>query len=162
MRPQADCSEHGQRSHFEVPDPAPNLNLILRVMASSASHNSGLPDSLHAHRAPLLPGLLEPSQLGQTAVDKMDILWPGFSACLVLISPSVYIFSPSCTPVGGRMFTSDRAAWIKLSGMEVLDQDRGGEETHKHMDVIGWPSASHHREPPPEFLPMLGAEKEKA
>lgn len=59
----------------------------------------------------------------------------------------------------GTKFTSERASGSELPVVEVLAQGKGGGETHKHLDVISWAISSHHRDPPPEFLPVLGAEK---
>lgn len=44
--------------------------------------------------------------------------------------------------------------------MGVTAQGRCGEETHRHLEVIGQEFASHHRDPPSEFLQVLGAGKE--
>lgn len=95
-------------------------------------------------------------------IEKMKILWPGFSPYLILVSPIIYIKGPSYIPVGSRMFTSGRATWGELSVSEVLAHQRGGKETHKCLDRIGLVSTRHHRDAPTEFLLVLGVGKETA
>lgn len=68
------------------------------------------------------------------------------------MSPAEYIEEPVSIPMDRGMFTSNRARSV----MAVPAQGRGGEKTHKCIDVIGLTPASHQRDQFMESLLVLG------
>lgn len=73
-------------------------------------------------------------------------------SCLILILLIVYIKEPIPIPMGAGCYLLTEPLGVNHSSWGIPTQGRGGEETHKCLDIIGGVSASH-QETHPQHIP---------